>query len=507
MAYSLPRKSLVLLALIVGLACFFWPARHLRSDTYVFYLADQRHIISSQAIGGTDYLPVLDLLSLAGKVANWEEKRNALRIRFGASLLELRLDKNRVKLNKTEVSLSNPVRISNGQWLVPSEFITSILPLLIAQPVRYASGTRSVFIGGVKPVSYSVRLDPIPNGARLTVQFTSPVNVRTISRNGKWVLYVGNIPVQPVQEVYHFDSPYVSELKFDDQDGTPKLIVTPAPGAEGLNFYIRSGPAGQSTIAELVKPPSTAQTQQAAQPAGGQAPTAPGSASQPNPVAPPAVTPPELLLPAVVLDAGHGGQDTGARSSNGVLEKDLVARLAENVRSALAATQKYRVVLTRVGDTNPGFDDRVRVANTSHPVAFVSLHAGSFGEVVPRVAVYTYQPSSSGSSPGLDPAADRAQPRRLFVPWDRVQEPHWDRSRQLAQALAEQFGKISGVSIQEPAAAPVRVLRSVDAPAVAVEIGSLAPAVEAGPLTDSNFLQQISTAIVQVLQAFQGGHA
>ena len=103
MAYSLPQKSLVLLALIVGLACLFWPARLLRSDTYVFYLADQRHIISSQAIGGTDYLPVLDLLNLAGKVANWEEKRNALRIRFGASLLELRLDKNRVKLNKTEV--------------------------------------------------------------------------------------------------------------------------------------------------------------------------------------------------------------------------------------------------------------------------------------------------------------------------------------------------------------------------------------------------------------------
>jgi N-acetylmuramoyl-L-alanine amidase len=506
------RKHLVLGALIFGLAWLLGTVQVLHSDSFTFYLSDQRHVVPSQTIGGAEYLPVLDVLNVVGKVTGWQEKRNSIRIWFGGSQLELHLDKNNVKLGKTEFSLSHPVRIANGQWVVPSDFLISILPQLIGQPVGYTLGSKSAFIGEGKPLSYSLRLDPIPNGARLTLEFTGPVAIRTVSQNGKWILYLGNNPVQSPQQVYRFASPYISEVQFDDHDGAPKLIVT--PGTDGLNFYAMTlgrggtggaGP-GKSIVAEVVKPPSAP----AALQPGAPAPPAP-SPAMPQPAAPPAPPHPASALPVVAVDAGHGGPDSGARSSNGVLEKDLVAQLGERLRTDLLATQKYRVVETRPGDSDPNFDDRASTANASHPIAFISLHAGSFGEVTPHIAVYSYSASSRAAPPGAkafatEPSSRRVGPRRLLVPWDQIQESHLERSRQLAQALAEQFGKIPGITTQQPTDAPVRVLRSVDAPAVAIELGSLSPGMEAGPLTDLGFRQQISAAVVQAIQAFQGGH-
>jgi len=49
------------------------------------------------------------------------------------------------------------------------------------------------------------------------------------------------------------------------------------------------------------------------------------------------------------------------------------------------------------------------------------------------------------------------------------------------------------------------VLQSIAAPAVAVEVGSLTPSIDAGPLTNSNFQQEIATAVVQAVASLQGG--
>jgi len=217
-------------------------------------------------------------------------------------------------------------------------------------------------------------------------------------------------------------------------------------------------------------------------------------------------------LPAVVLDAGHGGQDAGAHSRDGVMERDLVFELEERVRAELVSTNKYRVVLTRSGDADPTFDERAAAANAARPIAFLSFHAGNLGNRIPRLMVYTYGfPSSRTASAESDPPA-RATPRAggasgAFVPWMEVQERHLDRSRQLAAALGSELGKVPGAITGKPVEAPVRVLRSVDAPAAAIEIGSVAPEVNSRSLTNPVLQQQIATAVVRALEAFVGAFA
>jgi N-acetylmuramoyl-L-alanine amidase len=223
-------------------------------------------------------------------------------------------------------------------------------------------------------------------------------------------------------------------------------------------------------------------------------PVAPGppEITSPEPEVPGVPGPP---LPIVVVDAAHGGEDAGARSRDGVNEKDVTAQLAARVRVALLSTRKYRILLTRLGDVNPSFEQREIAANTAKPVAYLSLHAGNLGSTTPRVAVFSYRAAP------LDPD----QPLPLLIPWNEVHRTHTSRSRQLAQALQAKLAQVSGLTADLPEEVPVRSLRSIDGAAVAIELGSLKADQDAGALTQVSLQQQLSAAIAAGLDAFRMG--
>jgi N-acetylmuramoyl-L-alanine amidase len=494
------RKLLLSLTLLGGLALLFWPARALRSDNFVFYFPNSRHVVPMEVIENTEYLPLLQVLNLVGKVSSLQEKRNNLKLGFGNTQIELHADDAKIRLNKKTTTLSAPVRVSDGKWMVPTDFLTTALPRLTGQSVEYQVGTKRIFLGEVKPGSFTVRLEPVSSGVRLTFQFTDKVTVRTASVNGKWVMFLGDHPIEPLEPSFHFQNPYVTDVLFDDQDGLAKLVITPAAG--GLNFYPVLAEGGKVLLADVLKPPPPlpqAPPPSAPSATTASAPAAPAPSTgvtEEGPAAPPG--PP---LPVVALDAGHGGEDAGARSRDGVSEKDLVAQLVARVRQAVLSTGKFRIVVTRPGDVNATFEQRAVAANVAGAVYFLTFHAGDLGGGSPRIAVYTYQPPSPPlPSPG-------GEARSIFVPWDQVQEAYSEQSRQLAQALEQRFALIAGATTDAPTAAPVRTLRSVDAPAVALEIGSLSPDSDASPLTDPAFQLHLSAAVAEVLSTLQGGGA
>jgi N-acetylmuramoyl-L-alanine amidase len=492
------RKLLLCLTLLGGLALLLWPARALRSDNFVFYFPNSRHVVPLEVIENTQYLPLLQVLNLVGKLNGLQEKRNNLKVGFGKTQIELRADDPKIRLDKTTTTLSAPIRVSNGKWMVPTDFLTTVLPRLTSQGVEYQVGTNRIFLGDVNPGSFTLRLEPVSSGVRLTFQFTDKVTVRTASVNGKWVVFLGDHPIEPLEQSFHFQNPYVTDVHFDDQDGLAKLVITPS--AEGLNFYPVLAEGGKVLLADVLKPPpplSQTPPPSAPSPTTATAPALPAPSSGVTEERP--ATPLGPPLPVVALDAGHGGEDTGARSRDGVTEKDLVAQLVARVRQAVLSTGKYRIVVTRPGDVNATFEQRAVAANVAGAAYFLTFHAGDLGGASPRIALYTYQP------PGLPRASPGGEARSIFVPWNQVQEAYLDQSRQLAQALQQQFAQIAGVATDTPAPAPVRTLRSVNAPAVALEIGSLSSDNDAGALTDPTFQQQFSAAVAQALAALQGG--
>jgi len=74
----------------------------------------------------------------------------------------------------------------------------------------------------------------------------------------------------------------------------------------------------------------------------------------------------------VVLDPGHGGQDSGAMCA-GVLEKDLTLDIAQRVDRLLQA-QGLATLMTRVGDSYVSLADRAALTNRARDCIFVSIH-------------------------------------------------------------------------------------------------------------------------------------
>ena len=487
-------RPLLILSGVIGLAVLLWPFRSLRSENFVFYLSTGHKVVPVTLIDNARYLPLLQVLGVVGGVSNVQSKRNSLKLQLEAIEMEFHAGDTKVRVNKEQLKLENPVRLASGEWMVPLDFLYAVLPRLTRQNLEYRAGDRRMFVGDLKPATFSVRLDPISNGTRLSLQFSGKVTVQTAARNGKWIIYLRDQNLQPLEPAYRFQSPYVTDLQFDDQDGVPKLILTPA--AAGLDFYPKLSEEGQVLTADIVKPaPIVAQQPQVSQPAATPTPAVVRPVAPAAPAGTPPTPAPQPVLPSVVLDAGHGGEDTGARSRDGINEKDLTMQLVERVRQGLASSGKFRVVLTRAGDTDPTFDQRDVTANSAHPVAFLTFHAGNMGDLSPCVAIYTYVARPELALPGgaISP---------IFTPWQAAQQKDLPESEKLAEVVAEQIGQITELARSSSSTAPVRQLRSVDAPAIAVEVGTLAPEFDGVALTDPGFLQRITDALVQALVKF-----
>lgn len=81
----------------------------------------------------------------------------------------------------------------------------------------------------------------------------------------------------------------------------------------------------------------------------------------------------------VVIDAGHGGSDAGARSLNGVLEKDLDLAIAKKIRQ-LNTNPSVKILLTRETDVFQQLKDKVDWTVKQKPDAFISIHINASPE-------------------------------------------------------------------------------------------------------------------------------
>lgn len=237
-----------------------------------------------------------------------------------------------------------------------------------------------------------------------------------------------------------------------------------------LNFVMFSAGLLSLTVACALAhlPRAAAQAQQ---------PPAQQSSAQP---AAPSAAPSQLAptLRTVVIDPGHGGDDTGARGPSGVAEKDIVLEFAQTVASSLRA-QGFDVVITRLGDTDPSLDDRATVANAQGNAIFISLHVGSTG-LVGTVRTYTYRfPATPQSAPASAQGANATlsqapAPPPGFLLWREAQRSFLTQSVKLGDLIQVELAQKFKGSPEISSSVPVAVLRSVAAPAVAVEISSVA---------------------------------
>ena len=163
-------------------------------------------------------------------------------------------------------------------------------------------------------------------------------------------------------------------------------------------------------------------------------PGPPGPATQGPGTAPPPEIPtlpaPAAGLRTIVLDPGHGGDDTGREGREEPLEKDLALGLARRVKAVVESRLGARVLLTRDDDRLLGADERASLANNNKADLFVSLHlAASVAKTSAGAAVFVLDPTAS--PPDAAPrrpsrrcrcrSSAAAPARSTSIPWNRAQ--------------------------------------------------------------------------------------
>jgi len=227
--------------------------------------------------------------------------------------------------------------------------------------------------------------------------------------------------------------------------------------------------------------------------------------------------PPPFRPKLIALDPGHGGRDPGALGVRGTQEKAVVWAIAGELRQQLMAAGRYRVMLTRSGDSYVPLRERVARAQAVKADLFLSIHADSHPDPGVRGAsVYTLsEEASDREAAALAARENRADKVVSGVPLasqsDTVaralvamsQRGTVNDSCRLADTIVLTFGQ-NGVRLlpRTHRTAGFAVLTSPDIPAALVELGYLSNVQDEKLLT----VRQHQLALARALRASIDAH-
>lgn len=196
-----------------------------------------------------------------------------------------------------------------------------------------------------------------------------------------------------------------------------------------------------------------------------------------QPVAPPTFSPYDLHGRTVVVDPGHGADDSGAVGINGIREKDITLSIGKKLRDVLVAAGAT-VHMTRETDVKPSVGERPLMAIAWHADYFISVHCDESG------------PDNSHSGTTVYFHAQNQLCRRM------------------AQDISGRVGEVSGIPALGVKSDTIRfqsgfgVLRGSPMPAVLVECGYVNDVFDAGKLVDQGVQQEIAAGIAAGLRDF-----
>lgn len=218
---------------------------------------------------------------------------------------------------------------------------------------------------------------------------------------------------------------------------------------------------------------------------------------------------PVLRPKLIALDPGHGGADPGAIGIGGTQEKGVVIRVALDLQAELQKGGRYRVMLTRTGDSYVPLRERVARAQDAKANLFLSIHADSHpNSEVRGASVYTLSDEASDREAAALAARENhvdAQVAKLTSSHSdsvartlvsMVQRGTGNQSNRFADTIVGTFGK-SGIRLlpRTHREAGFAVLTAPDIPACLVELGYLSNSSDERLLTINAHQQALARAL------------
>ncbi len=230
--------------------------------------------------------------------------------------------------------------------------------------------------------------------------------------------------------------------------------------------------------------------------------------------------PPKQNKIVVVIDAGHGGKDSGARGSGNTFEKHVVLQIAKRLARKINAIKGMKAVLTRKHDNYISLRGRLRLARKYKADLFVSIHADAARNHDAQGASIYILSKRGASSESARWLAKRENAVDLkygvdIGDYDKdvgdvLMQIQQDATIEASQILAKRtLSKLKGIgpvhkhSVER---AGFAVLKSPDIPSMLVETAFISNAAEERKLRSSRYQDKLATAISQGIQQYFKEH-
>ncbi|MDB5808102.1 MAG: N-acetylmuramoyl-L-alanine amidase [Betaproteobacteria bacterium] len=390
----------------------------------------------------------------------------------------------------------------------------------------------------------SVRVWPAPEYTRITIEASSPITheMLLLKNPERLALDLQDVAVTPaLQELANkigANDPYVKAVRVGRfKPGTVRLVfdlkteakpevfllkpiaeygnrlvldIYPAQAADPLLALLDKSEFPPAPVA-APNPPLPAVTIEQ-KPADGNTAKANIEPHKPRPL----LKSDSQRLIIVAIDAGHGGEDPGARGRSGSHEKDVTLAIARKLKTMIDREPNMRGVLTRDGDFFIPLHHRVEKARKVYADLFVSVHADAFIKPHARgssVFALSERGATSSAAKWLAKKENDADliggvnldvgdPYLKMTLADLSFTAQINDSLKLARAVLTELGEINTLHKAEVEQAGFAVLKAPDIPSILVETAFISNPDEERKLKSSAYQQEMAEAIVAGIRRY-----
>ena len=217
----------------------------------------------------------------------------------------------------------------------------------------------------------------------------------------------------------------------------------------------------------------------------------------------------------IVIDAGHGGKDSGAVGLMKNLEKNITLEVALLLKKHFSSHSNFKVILTRNKDQFLKLRDRTKIAKMNNADVFISLHADFHRNRRTRgISLYTLSENASDKEAAalarrenrsdligsVDLSSETSEVTNILI--DLTKRDTLNQSSHLVNFLIKEFKNDMNLLQRTHRFAGFAVLKSLDIPSVLIEMGYLSNKEDSKLLVNKNYQKKISRKIVSAVKNY-----
>jgi len=459
------------------------------ADTITIDKGGEKYQIESLEIEGYQYIGLSDLKKIYGGELFWEPLGKKAMWEVKEHQFKFTLFSPYILLDQEAYNLTLPVELKQGKIYLPFKTFWPVLESI--EPPEEVVKKREYNI-------YDLKVSQKTNGFLIEINLSEPLGYevfKSASGGDNWLIinfFEGKI-----------DTVYFSKLNIPDVileskayqfQGSVQLSLKLYKEFPRENHFMKSTPDGLFRLQITLE--DTAQSQ---------------SPEEKEEIE-------KNQFDVIILDPGHGGENSGAVGSKGLKEKDVVLDIALRLEKLLKEVGKedLKVYLTRRGDYFVPLEQRSLFANQKGGDLFVSIHAnGAKRKKASGTEIYFLAQAKNDEARAVAALENSAimfeRPEGTpvdtseldFILMDMLQTEFLKESSNLAQMIHDRMKGSLNISSRGVDQAGFLVLNKTYMPSVLVETAFITNPEEEKLLNKGTFRQKIAEAIYQAISDFK----